>query len=209
MKDWNELLKPLLFKYKDTKHPLMYNNLYELLVMVVLSAQDSDANINKVAPLFFNDFPTLKSLVGIDSDVINSYFLKSRNNRIKTNYIKNIVEAIKSDENIPQKLDELIKLNGIGRKSANVILREIGKEPEGVIVDLHVIRVAPRLGVVSEKVDGNKIEKQLMHAISKEMWNVGMAISFLGREICRPKNPKCGECLLNEVCDFYNDSVLV
>ncbi|MBL0301008.1 MAG: endonuclease III [Cytophagaceae bacterium] len=209
MKDWNELLKPLLFKYKDTKHPLMYNNLYELLVMVVLSAQDSDANINKVAPLFFNDFPTLKSLVGIDSDVINSYFLKSRNNRIKTNYIKNIVEAIKSDENIPQKLDELIKLNGIGRKSANVILREIGKEPEGVIVDLHVIRVAPRLGVVSEKVDGNKIEKQLMQAISKEMWNVGMAISFLGREICRPKNPKCGECLLNEVCDFYNDSVLV
>lgn len=208
MKDWNELLKPLLFKYKDTKHPLMYNNLYELLVMVVLSAQDSDANINKVAPLLFNDFPTLKSLVGIDSDVINSYFLKVRNNRIKTNYIKNIVEAIKSDENIPQKLDELIKLNGIGRKSANVILREIGKEPEGIIVDLHVIRVAPRLGVVSEKVDGNKIEKQLMHAISKEMWNVGMAISFLGREICRPKNPKCGECLLNEVCDYYNDSVL-
>lgn len=209
MKDWNELLKPLLFKYKDTKHPLMYNNLYELLVMVVLSAQDSDANINKVAPLFFNDFPTLNSLVGIDSVVINSYFLKVRNNRIKTNYIKNIVEAIKSDENVPQKLDELIKLNGIGRKSANVILREIGKEPEGVIVDLHVIRVAPRLGVVSEKVDGNKIEKQLMQAISKEMWNVGMAISFLGREICRPKNPNCGECLLNEVCEFYNDSVLV
>ncbi|MBK6977026.1 MAG: endonuclease III [Cytophagaceae bacterium] len=208
MKDWNELLKPLLFKYKDTKHPLMYNNLYELLVMVVLSAQDSDANINKVAPLFFNDFPTLKSLVGIDSDVINSYFLKVRNNRIKTNYIINIVEAIKTDENIPQKLDELIKLNGIGRKSANVILREIGKEPEGIIVDLHVIRVAPRLGVVSEKVDGNKIEKQLMQAISKEMWNVGMAISFLGREICRPKNPKCGDCLLNEVCDFYKNSDL-
>jgi endonuclease III len=99
---------------------------------------------------------------------------------------------------------ELIKLPGIGRKSANVIIRESGDHAEGIIVDLHVLRVAPRLGIaVGDKPE--KIEKQLMEIIPQNRWNeTGMSMSFLGREICRPTNPKCNICVMNKVCKYYN-----
>lgn len=94
----------------------------------------------------------------------------------------------------------------IGRKSANVILRETNQKAEGIIVDLHVIRVAPRIGLTHKFEDGNKIEKRLMELLPYEIWNdIGMAFSFLGREICRPTNPKCGECPVNSNCNYYNN----
>ena len=80
-------------------------------------------------------------------------------------------------------------------------MREAGESPEGVIVDLHVVRVAPRLGIASGT-DPKKIERQIMEALPKREWDAGMAISFLGREICRPK-PKCEICLMNKVCAYY------
>ena len=88
-------------------------------------------------------------------------------------------------------MEKLTALKGIGRKSANVIIRETNSPAEGIIADLHVIRVAPRIGLCNESKDGNKVEKQLMQILPKNIWNeIGMAISFLGREICRPTNPK-------------------
>jgi endonuclease-3 len=203
MKDWNSLLKPLLEKFESKRHPLEYQNLYQLMIMVILSAQDSDANINKVSPDFFRDYPNLESLVDATPDELIPFLSKVRNYGSKISYILDIAGTLRESKNIPLTMEELVSLKGIGRKSANVILRESGKSPEGIIVDLHVIRVAPRLGIVSEAKDGNKIEKQLMQVLSPDMWGVGMPISFLGREICRPTNPKCGECILNEVCDFY------
>lgn len=100
-------------------------------------------------------------------------------------------------------MEALTELPGIGRKSASVILRESGLQAEGIIVDLHVVRVAPRIGVATGT-DPKKIEKQLMEAIEPKDWGeVGMALSFLGREICRPSNPKCSECVMNKVCVFF------
>ena len=100
-------------------------------------------------------------------------------------------------------MDGLTALKGLGRKSANVIMRETQQTAEGIITDLHVIRVAPRIGIVQESKDGNKVEKQLMEVIPKKIWSeIGMAISFHGREICRPK-PKCEECVLNDICYYY------
>ena len=104
-------------------------------------------------------------------------------------------------------MEELVALKGIGRKSANVILRESGGNSEGVIVDLHVIRVAPRLGLAAESKDGNKIEKQIMAQLTQDMWEVGMPISFLGRETCRPTNPKCDQCILSADCNYYQSSI--
>jgi endonuclease III len=98
-------------------------------------------------------------------------------------------------------------LPGIGRKSANVILRESGKPAEGVIVDLHVVRVAPRLGIATGA-DPKKIEKQIMEVLPQKEWDAGMAMSFLGREICRPTNPKCEICVMNTVCEYYKNVVL-
>ena len=105
---------------------------------------------------------------------------------------------------ISKNLTSLIDLKGIGRKSANVILRETNQKAEGIIVDLHVIRVAPEIGLTPKTEQGNKIKKLLMEKLPYEIWNdIGMTFSFLGREICRPTNPKCEICPVNEHCDYY------
>jgi endonuclease-3 len=202
--NWQKELQPLIKKYKGKKHPLDYNSPYELLVMVVLSAQDSDRNINKVAPEFFKVFPDMKSLSKADAEVLYPYVSKVRNFRNKTKWLLELGRTIKQDKNIPTTLEALTALPGIGRKSANVIMREMGVKAEGIIVDLHVVRVAPRLGVATGT-DPKKLEKQMMEVLKPGDWGeVGMAISFLGREICRPKNPKCPECVMNKGCAYFN-----
>lgn len=206
--DWEAKLKPILKQYKGKKHPLEYHNTYQLLVMVVLSAQDSDANINKIAPALFEKFPTLKSLSKADVEDFIPYISKVRNYPTKANWLLEIAKTIKNDDDIPLTMQGLTALKGIGRKSANVILRETGQPAEGIIADLHVIRVAPRIGIIKESKDGNKVEKDLMQVLPKSIWSeIGMAISFLGREICRPK-PKCEECLLADICHYYLTEVI-
>ncbi|GAA3755198.1 endonuclease III [Flavobacterium ginsengiterrae] len=206
--DWETKLKPILKKYKNKKHPLDYQNTYQLLVMVVLSAQDSDANINSIAPALFEKFPTLKSLSKTDTETFIPYISKVRNHGTKANWLLEIAKDIQEDKNIPLTMSGLTALKGIGRKSANVILRETNQPAEGIIADLHVIRVAPRIGIIKESKDGNKVEKDLMQALPKNIWGeIGMAISFLGRETCRPK-PKCPECLLTDICLYYNTEIL-
>ena len=201
--DWKIKLEPILQKYKGKKHPLAYNNMYQLLVMVILSAQDSDANINRIAPALFEKFPNLESLAVSDSDTLSPYINKVKNFGTKANWILEIAKNIKKNENILLTMGSLTALKGIGRKSANVIMREAKAPAEGIICDLHVIRVAPRIGLVQESKDGNKIEKQFMRILPKEIWNeIGMAISFLGREICRPTNPKCEICPIRNDCQY-------
>ena len=178
-----------------------------LLVMVVLSAQDSDANINKISPALFEAFPDMESLSKAKIDSLIPFISKVRNFQTKASWLVEIAQIIKEDKNIPQTMEDLVALKGIGRKSANVILRESGGKPEGIIVDLHVIRVAPRLGLATESTDGNKIEKQIMAQLTEDMWAVGMPISFLGRETCRPTNPKCDQCILNADCNYYQNSL--
>lgn len=201
--NWSEVFRPLIEKYKNKKHPLEYQNLYQLVVMVVLSAQDSDANINKITPSLFETFPSLQSLADSSIEELIPYITKVRNYNTKASWLIEIAQTLKTDENIPTTLEELIALKGIGRKSANVIMREAEVPAQGIICDLHVIRVAPRIGIVKESKDGNKIEKELMNVLPKEIWgDIGMAISFLGRETCRPTNPKHSECVISEHCDY-------
>ena len=199
--NWPEALKPLLKKYKGKQHPLEYKNTYQLLVMVVLSAQDSDRNINSLAPTLFEAYPNMQSLAKATEETLFPYISKVRNFGNKAKWLTGIAQQIKKDAAIPLTLDELVALPGIGRKSACVILRESGKPAEGVIVDLHVVRVAPRLGIATGT-DPKKIEKQIMEALPQKDWDAGMAMSFLGREICRPK-PSCDKCLMNTVCAYY------
>ncbi|MBK7311959.1 MAG: endonuclease III [Sphingobacteriaceae bacterium] len=200
--NWNEDLKPLIKKYKGKKHPLDHKNTYQLVVMVILSAQDSDKHINEVAVNFFKAFPNMEALARADAETLYQYIGKVRNFGNKTKWLLALASKIKTDKNIPLTMEELTELPGIGRKSANVIMRESGVKAVGVIVDLHVVRVAPRIGVASGT-DPKKIEKQLMEVSSEKDWGeLGMAISFLGREICRPTNPKCIECLMSTVCAY-------
>lgn len=205
MTDWSKAVQPLLKKYKGKPHPLEYKNLYQLLVMVVLSAQDSDKNINARAPELFKSFPNMTALANANEDTLAPFLRSIRNGRNKAKWLMGIANALKSDRNIPLTQDTLTKLPGIGRKSANVIMREAKVKAEGVIVDLHVVRVAPRIGIAQGD-DPKKLEQQIMDVIPQKDWGeIGMAISFLGREICRPKNPAHADCVMNSVCAFYAD----
>jgi len=200
--DWETKLSPILEKYKGRKHPLEYQNLYQLLVMVVLSAQDSDANINKIAPTLFQIFPNMENLAISNVDALIPHISKVRNFGTKANWLIEIATTVQKDKNIPLSIENLTALKGIGRKSANVIMREAGVSAEGIIADLHVIRVSPRIGLIPETKDGNKVEKLLMQILPKNIWGeIGMAISFLGREICRP-TPKCPECPIRKDCQY-------
>ena len=204
--NWQKEIRPLIKKYKGKRHPLDYRNNYELIVVVVLSAQDSDRNINKLSPEFFKAFPDMKALARADEESIQSLINKVRSSRKKTKWLMEIAAQLKDDKNIPTTLDALTELPGIGRKSANVIKRAMGVDAEGIIVDLHVVRVAPRLGI-AKGTDPKKLEKQMMEVLDPKDWGeAGMAISFLGREICRPTNPACSECVMNKVCDYHNSN---
>jgi endonuclease-3 len=201
--NWKKEILPLIKKYKGKKHPLDYNSHYELIVMVVLSAQDSDRHINKLAPELFSAFTDMKALAKANAESLIPYINDVRNFGNKTKWLLALAAEIKENKNIPSTLEALTALPGIGRKSANVILREMGLPAEGIIVDLHVVRVVPRLGL-AKGTDPKKLEKQMMDILDPKDWGeAGMAISFLGRETCRPTNPKCTECVMNKVCEYY------
>ncbi|MEO7309222.1 MAG: endonuclease III [Chitinophagaceae bacterium] len=202
--DWPKAIKPLLKKYKNTKHPLDYKNLYQLIVMVVLSARDRDIHINQLAPDLFVAFPNIKALSRATEAKLTPFVGKVRSSANKIKWLLEMGQSIRADKNIPLTLDGLTALKGVGRKSANVILREAGQPAEGVIVDLHVVRVAPRLSIATAT-NPIKMEEQLMEVLPKKEWDAGMAMSFLGREICRPK-PKCGICLMKDVCAYYQEN---
>lgn len=205
--EWSAAVEPLIEKYRGKKHPLNYQNRYQLTVSVILSAQDSDKHINEIAPVFFKAYPSMKDLATATVDDLFPLLNSVRNFGNKCKWLVNLAKAVGSDDKIPTTMEDLTKLSGIGRKSANVIIRESGGNAEGIIVDLHVVRVAPRLGIATgDKPD--KIEKQLMETLPKQQWGeIGLAISFLGRETCRPTNPKCEDCVMNSVCDYFNTQI--
>jgi endonuclease III len=206
MNNWAKDLEPLLKKYEKRKHPLNYENLYQFLVMIILAAQTTDNLINKIAPSFFKAFPSVGDLKKSTPESLYPLISSVIGFRKKAVWLVEAAKIIEDDSKIPLTIGELTKLPGIGRKTANAIIREAGGKAEGVMVDLHVVRVAPRIGVVAgDKPD--KIEKQLMEAMPQETWNeLGMSLSFHGREICRPK-PLCEECIVNSVCNYYKKVV--
>lgn len=204
--DWASALLPLFRKYKGRKHPLDYHNLYELIVLVILSSQMSDDRINVLAPAFFKKFPTLKKLAAARPEDMYEIIRSVRSSKKKAKWLVDIATSVGDDARIPRTMDGLTELPGIGRKSANVIIRESGGKAEGIIADLHVLRVVPRLGITKEE-KPEKLEQALMEVIPQKYWNdAGMSFSFLGRELCRPTDPRCGECLLNPVCEYYRTS---
>ena len=200
--NWPDAIKPLLKTYKTKPHPLDAKNVYQFLVMVVLSAQSTDSVINQLAPDLFKAFPNMQSLSNATLETLTPLIRKARNFNNKGKWLIAIAKEVKNDCNIPLSLEQLTRLPGIGRKSANVILRYAKATAEGVIVDIHVLRVASRLGIATGD-DATKMEKQIMEVLPQKEWDTGMAMSFLGREICRP-TPECEKCLMNKVCAYYN-----
>lgn len=200
--DWSKAVKPLIKKYQDHKHPLEAKNLYQMLVMVVLSAQTTDKVVNIIAPELFKAVPTMAALAKCEPEDLHKYISKVRSFGNKSKWLVAIAKQIKKDSAIPTTMEELVALPGIGRKSANVIKRYAKAKVEGVVVDLHTIRVSNRLGIVATE-DPKKIEEQMMEILPDSEWDAGMCMSFLGREICRPSDPDHSKCVMNKVCAYY------
>jgi len=195
-----------IFNILDQKYPgtgtfLTHDSPFQLLIATILSAQCTDERVNKVTPSLFNDFPTPSKMAEAP--------LQQIKDKIKSvNFFNNKAENIKETAHIlvknyhsevPQSLSELIKLPGVGRKTANVVLGQAFGQP-GITVDTHVNRVSRRLGLSTSK-DPVKAEYELMKVYPKEKWTPMSSIVILhGRNTCKAQKPLCGECELAYLC---------
>ena len=188
-------------EYPDTLCSLEEKEPYRLLIAVRLSAQCTDARVNLVTPVLFERFPTLESLAFADVAEVKEIVHPCGFFRAKANDIVAMSRMLieKYDSKVPDTIEELVKLPGVGRKTANVIRGNIYHEPS-VVVDTHVKRISKKLGFTKED-DPVKIEYDLMKVLPKDHWILyNIQIITLGRSICTARNPKCTECFLSDLC---------
>lgn len=187
--------------YPNVKTFLNHKNNFELLIAVILSAQCTDERINKVTPDLFSNYPDPESLMNADLEKIKHLIRSVNFFNNKAKNIKNTSKQLyeKFNNQVPNTLDKLISLNGVGRKTANVILSQ-GFNIPGIAVDTHVKRVSQRLGFTKNH-DPKKIEHDLMKLWKKNQWiNYSTWLIIHGRKQCTSKHPKCDNCILNDKC---------
>ena len=175
---------------------LVYRNIYELAVSVILSAQTTDQSVNRITPALFQMYPDLDSLAAANARDVATIIKSIGLYRVKSLNIIAFARAVIADfhAQIPQTLEELVTLPGVGRKTANVILSE-GHRLPGLAVDTHVERVAKRLGIVTGDATPKIVELALKDRLPVEKWGVvHQQMLFMGRYLCRAKNPLCEKC---------------
>lgn len=197
--DWFKVNNP------NAQTELEYSNPYQLLVAVILSAQCTDKRVNMVTPNLFEQYPTVESLsMATIEDIF--YLIKSisyPNNKAKhlIGMAKMLHEKFSGE--VPSEIEELIKLPGVGRKTANVIASVVFDKP-AMAVDTHVFRVSNRIGLTNNSKSPFETEKQLVKYIPKDLVSIAHHWIILhGRYICTARNPKCNNCGLNQVCKYY------
>ncbi len=197
-----KILKILKETYKDATIALRYHDPFQLLVAVILSAQCTDKQVNKITPMLFERFPTPETMAKAPVEEVEELV---RSTGFFRNKAKNIKEASRIilerfGGKVPDTMEDLLTLPGVARKTANIVLFNAFGKIEGIAVDTHVKRVAQRLGLTKHK-DPVKIEKDLMKIIPKEDWGI---ISYIliehGRNICKARKPLCEKCPVKELC---------
>lgn len=193
----------------DASSELIYDNPYQLLVAVVLSAQCTDKRVNLITPSIFMKYPSVSDLAEATEQDIFELIKSCSYPNNKSKHLMGLSQKIVSDFNgeVPRTLEELIQLPGVGRKTANVILSVIFNQP-AMAVDTHVFRVSNRLGLVTNSKTPLETERQLIAQLPQDL--IGVAHHWLilhGRYICIARNPKCDRCELKPVCDFYINKI--
>lgn len=190
----------------DVETELNYENPFQLLVAVILSAQCTDKRVNMITPPLFEDYPTAEVMAEATPEVIFEYIKSISYPNNKAKHLVGMAKMLVSEHNgdVPSDLDELVKLPGVGRKTANVIQAVIfGKS--AMAVDTHIFRVSHRLGLVNEKcTTPYSVEKELMKNIPHE--EIPRAHHWLllhGRYICQSRKPKCEKCGIKEFCSYF------
>lgn len=185
---------------------LHYNNPYELLIAVILSAQCTDKRVNMITPALYRDFPTAEALASTTAEVIFEYIRSVSYPNNKAKHLVGMAKMLVKDFNsqVPGTLEELVKLPGVGRKTANVI-QSVVFNKAAMAVDTHVFRVSHRLGLVSDKCTTPfSVEKELMKNIAAT--DIPIAHHWLilhGRYICQARTPQCDNCGLKLMCKTY------
>jgi len=180
---------------------LRFDNVLQLLVATILSAQCTDQQVNKVTPGLFKKYPDAKAFAEADMEELEQMIYSTGFYRQKAKSIKGCCTAIveKFGGEVPRTLDEMVTLPGVGRKTANLVLG-IAEGIPGVVVDTHVTRLSKRMGLTKNK-DPEKIEKDINALLPPERWlPISSELIYLGREFCPSRKPKCGECPVEEFC---------
>jgi len=203
----SNILSILRNTYSNTEPDLHFRNIYELTIAVVLSAQTTDKQVNEVTPVLFGKYPDFPDLADAEIGDVESIVRSTGFYRNKAKNIIKLSQQIRDDHRnkVPRNIEELVKIPGIGRKSANVIL-SVGYDIPGLAVDTHVARISKRLGyTVNESPE--KIERDLCEIIPPKDWKIAHILFIRhGRDRCKARNPLCEGCSLNKYCIYEKKS---
>ena len=199
------ILEELENMYPDANCELDHNSPYELLIATMLSAQCTDERVNKTTPLLFKDYGTPEKMANMDIHVLEEIIHPCGFYKNKAKNALACSKKLVTDYNsiVPDTMEELIKLPGIGRKSANVIMLEAFNNAQGIAVDTHARRISNKIGF-SKETDPEKIEKDLLKTFNKKDWaDVNHLFVWHGRYTCIARSPKCDICPIKKYCNEY------
>ena len=200
------IIEILKARYPEAPCALHYSKDYELMIAVRLSAQCTDARVNLVTPALFAAYPTLEAMAGADISDVEGYVRSCGFYKHKARDIVLACQMLLNRHNgrVPSTMDELLRLPGVGRKTANLLLGDLYGHPGSIVCDTHCIRICGRLGLTSGK-DPVKVENQLRLILPpEESSDFCHRIVLFGRDCCTARNPKCGECPLSMWCTQFS-----
>lgn len=203
-----KIVKTLIDFYPDAKCSLDFSTPFQMLVAVVLSAQCTDERVNKTTPSIFAKYPTPEDFVKMPIETLEDLIHPCGFYKNKAKNLKLAAEKIVNEYGgkVPQNMEELITIPGVGRKSANVIMLEAFNNPQGIAVDTHAKRISNRLGLSDEN-DPLKVEQDLIKAIPQKYFkDINHILVWHGRNICTARNPKCSQCPVKSWCNYFKEN---
>ena len=196
------MLERLEREYPDARCALDYASPFQLLIATILSAQSTDKRVNMVTPRLFAAYPSVESLASAKQEEVEEIIKSTGFFRSKAKSIIGMANALleRHGSVVPSEMDDLVELPGVGRKTANVVLGNAFGKDEGIVVDTHITRLSQRLGFTRDT-DPVKIEQTLMPLFPRDKWTlIAHLLIEHGRRICEARAPRCGDCVLNDIC---------
>ena len=195
------IIQRLLAEHPDATIALTFRNELELLVSVMLSAQTTDVNVNRVTERLFEKYRRPEDYLAVPQEELENDIRATGFFRQKTKSLRGTMKMLleEFDGRVPERMSDLLRLPGVARKTANVVIAERG-EAQGIVVDTHVRRLSQRLGLTRQD-DPVKIERDLMRLVPRRYWNVfPHLLIWHGRRVCLARRPRCEVCVLNDLC---------
>jgi endonuclease-3 len=195
------IIERLLDEHADAAIALRFENELELLVSVMLSAQTTDVNVNRVTPHLFRKYRRPEDYLAVPIEELEDDIRPTGFFRQKAKALRGTMRLLIEDYGgrVPRRLEDLVRLPGVARKTANVVASELG-ETQGIVVDTHVRRLSQRLGLTKQE-DPVKIERDLQRLVPRRHWGIfPHLLIWHGRRVCLARSPRCQDCVLNEVC---------